>query len=508
MAVQVEQNNQNPIPPEDFGASMAQPAVAPPPPAPVAGQPQVQPQSSLQTAQNEAVVAPKQGGRGLVKKLLVIILVLLVLVGVGAAVYFLKDRVGLPGGEVEESVTVTWWGLWEDEGIVEPLIAEYEAANPGVDIVYEKQAKQDYRERLTSLFARGEGPDIFRFHNTWVPMLKNHLASLPASVMGAAEFSQTYYPVVAADMTSGTSLVGVPLMFDSLALYINQDIFESFAKSPPRTWDEFRQVANELTVRDKDGRIQQAGAALGTTSNVDHWPEILGLMMLQNGVKMSEPTGELAERALTYYTVFTKEDNVWDNTLPNSTLAFANGKVAMYFGPSWRAFEIEQINPSLDYRVVVVPQLAKEEPNQTDVAFATYWVEGVWNKSKVTSAAWDFLKFVSSRESLTKLYENASKQRRFGEPYPRVDMAGLLAGDDVVGAFVEQGNYAKSWYLASRTNDGPTGINTQIIKYFEDGVNGVLGRTSEREALGTVANGVNQVLSAYGLVSPIVQEEK
>lgn len=406
----------------------------------------------------------------------------------------LLGRMG-KGGEAN----LTWWGLWEDDSVVTPLIAEYQQANPNVKIQYVKQSQQDYRERLTNALAKGEGPDIFRFHNSWAPMLKNELDFVPASAMSAGDFAQTFYPVASSDLTSGTGLVGIPLGYDALTLFINDDIFSQAGKTPPTTWDELRQTALSLTVKDEQGTITQAGAALGRTENVDHWQEILGLMMLQNGVDLSNPTGKLAEDALTFYTVFSSVDGVWDATLPSSTTAFAAGKVAMYFGPSWRAFEIRQQNPNLKFKTVPVPQLPKSNPNEPDVTYATYWVEGVWARSPAKEEAWKFLKFISSKESLQKMYENASKTRLFGEPYPRTDMANLLTQDPIVGSIVTQAPDAQSWYLAARTFDGATGINSQIGKYFEDAVNAVNTGIPAAKALETVASGVAQVLSQYGL---------
>ena len=149
--------------------------------------------------------------------------------------------------------------------------------------------------------------------------------------------------------------------------------------------------------------------------------------------------------------------------------------------------------------MIPVPQLAKDKPTDPDVTYATYWVEGVWKRSENRQAAWNFLKFLSTQEAQQKLYQNATTQRAIGEPYPRVDMLPTLAQDPLAGAFVSQGGTAKSWYLASRTFDGPTGINTQINKYFEDAVNAVNSRTKVSVALEAVAAGVNQVLSQYGL---------
>lgn len=416
------------------------------------------------------------------------------------ALAFLLTRFVLKGGKGGE-VSLTWWGLWEDESVVNPLIAEYQATHPKVKISYQKQSPQDYRERLTNALAKGTGPDIFRFHNSWVPMFKEELANVPASVMSAAEFNETFYPVATSDLTSGAGLTGIPLMYDGLALYINEEIFAKAGKTPPQTWDELRELATALTTKDEQGIITQAGVALGVTENVDHWPEILALMMLQNGVSLGNPSGKLAEDALTFFSIFSSVDGVWDRSLPPSTIAFASGKLAMYFAPSWRAFEVRAQNPDLKFKTVALPQLPKGSSQEPDVAYASYWVEGVWARSKNKEAAWEFLKFLSSQESLEKMYQNAASLRLFGEPYSRADMASLLTSDAIVGSIISQAPNAESWYLASRTFDGPTGINSQITKYFEDAVNAVNSGTPAAKALETAASGVKQVLSQYGLAT-------
>jgi len=436
---------------------------------------------------------PKKG----FPKIALILGVVLGLVVVG----FLLFKFVLPLIRGEQEITLTWWGLWEDQTIVAPLIAEYEGTHPKVKITYVKQSHQDYRERLTSALATETGPDIFRFHNSWVPMFKNELDKMPASVMTAAEYAEIYYPVVSSDLASGTGLVGIPLGYDALTMYINEDIFASADKTLPTTWDDLRQTAIELTIKDDRGIITQAGVSLGKTENVDHWPEILALMMLQNGANLSKPTNKLAEDALVFYTVFASVDGVWDETLPPSTVAFAGGKVAIYFGPSWRAFEIKQQNPDLNFRTYSLPQLPKASSSQSDVSYATYWVEGVWTRSQEKEAAWEFLKFLSSKSSLEKLYQNAAQTRTFGEPYPRTEMQELLVTDSIVGSIISQAPDAQSWFLQSRTFDGPTGINSQINKYYEDAINAVNSGVRADRALETVASGVSQILSQYGLVS-------
>jgi len=401
----------------------------------------------------------------------------------------------VPGG-----TTITWWGLWEDQTAVAPLISAYQSQHPNVKITYIRQSQQDYRERLTSALAKGAGPDIFSFHNSWVPMFKNDLDTLPTSVINASDYAKIFYPIASSDLTGGSGIVGIPLEYDALSLYINTDIFDKAGKTPPTTWDDLRVLARELTVKDDQGVITQSGVALGRTENVDHWPEILALLMLQNGVDLGNPTGLAAEGALTFFTLFSVTDGVWDATLPPSTQAFAAGKLAMYFGPSWRAFEIAQANPNLKFKTVPMPQLPKDNPKEPDITYATYWVEGVGARSQSKAQAWDFLKFLSTQDSLQKLYTAESQTRSFGEPYPRLDMAGLLSAHPILGPIISQAPGAKSWYLDSRTFDGPTGINSQMINYFGDAVNAlVAGNTTAMTALQTAATGVQQVLTQYQL---------
>jgi len=429
---------------------------------------------------------------GGLKKILPIILGLIVVIGL----VFLVVKFGLPRFQKQKEVTLTYWGLWEPESVMREVIDDWNKDHPSIKVNYSMQSKEQYRERLQSALARSEGPDIFRFHVTWLPMLKGQLDSVPTEVMSASQYESTFYPVAATNLRSGSSYLGIPLEIDTLALFYNKDIFQTAGKVPPATWDELRKTAIELATHDEEGKIQTAGVALGTTNNIEHWSDILGLMMLQNEADLAKPTGALAEDALDFYTIFSRTDRVWDSTLPSSMLAFANGKLAMYFGYSWDIFEIKNINPNLEFGVVQAPQLAG-----TNISWASFWVEGVNNKGQFKEEAWEFLQYLSSKETLVKLYQAESKVRLFGEPYSRVEMASQAKTNPLVTPFVEQASQAQTWYLCSRTYDN--GINDKTISYFEDAVNTVNKGQDSTKALDTAALGINQLLSQYGLVTAV-----
>lgn len=400
----------------------------------------------------------------------------------------------LPGQKTEEEITLEYWDLWATQSAVDSVISDYKKLKPNVNISYKKRTPQQYRESLENQIQSGKGPDIFTFHNTWTPMLKEELDTVPSDIVSQTEFKNNFYPVVFSDLRVNNKFVGVPLEYEGIALYYNEDIFKAAGITrPPSSWTEFAQTAAKLTVKDSVGNIRTAGAALGTASNVDHFSDILGLMILQNGGDLRSPTDKQSADALDYFANFAKDENkVWDEAQPKSTMAFVGNNLAMYFGPSWRAIEFKNANPLLKFKVAPVPQLEGDK-----VSWATYWVEGVSAKSAHKREAWEFIKYLQSDEVLIKLYNESAKspQRFFGEPYPKVTMAPKLASDPIVGAFISQAPYARSFHMASRTFDN--GINDQIIKAYEDAVNAVAKGTQASKALETTAKNVSQILGRY-----------
>lgn len=386
---------------------------------------------------------------------------------------------------------LVYWGLWEDEELVQPLIDQYEQQNPGIDISYEQQNKRQYRDRLQAAIQQGRGPDIFRFHNTWVPMLEDQLSTAPRSQITAQQLEDEFYPVMAQDLTKGNQVVGIPLMYDGLALVYNTSMLAAANAQPPQDWRQVREVASRLAVQ-SEGRLERGGIAMGTADNVDHFSDILALLMLQNGASPGNPGTPNAQTALEFYTIFSRLDGVWDTTMAQSTLAFANEQVAMILVPSWRLHQIEQLNPNLNFGVAPVPQLSDDR-----ISWATYWVEGVSQKSAHQEEAWRFLNWLSQPEQLRTLYDQATKFRRFGELYPRVEMASELSNDPMLAPYLEDALYARSWPLADATHDD--GLNDKLKAHYLDAVN-LMNDTGDAErSLEQVSPGIQQALSMYGV---------
>ncbi len=397
-----------------------------------------------------------------------------------------------------QAVTLTYWGLFEPIQVMKPLIDEFEKQNPNIKIDYQLQAPQDYQDRLSTALESNTPPDIARIHTTWLPIFAKNLLPSPANTISATEMSTNFYPIISRLLVVNNQVYGVPLVAESLGLFINNTMFQQKSLQAPKTWEDLDSASRAL--KDVDpltGKINRAGVALGNTTNVDHWPDIVTLMLFQSGVNLYDPKGEELETTLRYYTQFVTKDHVWDDTLPGSVVAFANEKVAMIFAPTWRAREIKEINPSLAWRVVPVPQL----PDSDVINWATVWFEGVPKNSRHPKEAWTFLTYIASAQAQQILFEAAAKDREYPQPPAHKAVAIIAQNNPVLAPFVTGLETAKSFYTASGTRDSATGLNSRLIKYLEDAINGIARNQQVPQTLDTLNQGFRQVLNQYGISS-------
>jgi len=408
-------------------------------------------------------------------------------------VFFLIFIFVLPNfGTKEEKLTLNYWGLFENEEIMNNLISDFEKENPNIDVVYERQDIKQYREKLTTRIANGTGPDIFRFHNTWVTQLSDTLLPLPSDVMSVSEFKKVFYPVAQQDLVKSGAVLGVPLEIDTLALYINSDHIKAQGLTPPVAWTDFINVSRNLTVKDQNARIITAGAGIGTYDNINYAPDLISLLLVQNGVPLYNISQEKAKAAdaINFYTSFsTLEGNVWDQTLDSSLLSFSKGNLAMYFGYLRDFFTIKELNSNLLFEIAPVPQLPERKLN-----IASYWVEGASVKSKNQKESLLFLTFLSKKETQDKLYKLQIQNRGIGQIPARSDLGDSLANDSLTLLFAAQAKDAASTFFVDGTFDN--GLNSQMNSYLAEAINSILGGASSDTALDTLIQKVTEGLAS------------
>ena len=395
-------------------------------------------------------------------------------------------------GKGNQPVTLEYWGLWEDSNVMQTVISDFERENPSIKVKYVKQDPKEYADRLLAHIQQGDGPDIFRFHNSWVPMFVSMLSPLTQDVMSSKDFAKAYYPVAQQDLVKNGAIYGIPLEIDTLVLFTNNQILQKENVKVPTNWPDFITAARAMTVKDAAGKIKIAGAAMGTYDNITHAPDILSLLFVQNGAdtKNLASTAKNASDAISFYTSFVNADgNVWDDTLDPSFVAFAKGNLAMYFGYSWDIFSLKAYNPSLEFSASPVPHL----PGR-DMTISSYWAEGVSAKSKNQKQAMLFMKFLSQKDTQQKIFTEEAKVRQFGEPYSRTDLADL-AKDTVMAPFIGQAPHAVSSVFAGDTQN--TKYSERLNQYLQRAVGDILRDTSSDTAITNLSQGVSQVLSQY-----------
>ncbi len=432
------------------------------------------------------------------KKLIIFSSVVAVVLGMGG--FFLFRGATAPP---LEKIALQFWGTFDDASFFSTAISEFETAHPNVSIVFRKVSYAEYERALINSFATQSGPDIFMLHHNWLPKHYRLTRPVPdkdpitkAPILTFKEYLDTFPDVTVADFTVDQTIFGVPLYIDTLALYYNKDMFNTAGITrPPATWEELATYLPLLTKFDSRGNILQSAIALGSAKNINRAPDILSLLMLQSGARMTNDDNtavtfaegiggfEAGEQAVQFYTDFAnygKADRyTWNDQLEYSIDAFANGKTAMMLNYSHNLATIKAKNPRLNFGIARMPQ---PEGARERIDFANYWGLVVAQQSKYPVEAWQFLKHLTMTDAIVS-YVNASQR-----PPARRDHIDSLRNNPEYGIFAPQALTAKSWYQIDSTK-----IDELFMALIED-VN--YNRATIRGALDSVQNQINILMRA------------
>lgn len=396
-----------------------------------------------------------------------------------------------PSQEAQDAMkpfTLVYWRVFDDQDAFDEIIAKYKALHPFITIEYRKFRYEEYESAILNSLAEDRGPDIFSLPNTALRKYQSKLAPMPDKITMAypviqggikktvvpelrttnslttQQLKDGFVDVVSHDVIlDDGQIYGLPLALDTLALYYNKDLLNNAGISqPPAYWNkELVQNVKKLTVQDPKKGIIQAGLALGGSSNINRFSDILSVLMMQNGtemmkggqVKFNTPPDFARNtdynpglKALEFYTEFSnpaKESYSWSQDLPNSLEMFMNGNLAMMLGYSYNLATIKARAPKLNFSVAPLPQIEGNPP--TNINFANYWVETVSKKSPHAKEAWDFIQFMTKAEQ-AESYLNKTKR-----PTALRSLVDKQRNDNEIGVFANQVLTAKSWYLGKNT---------------------------------------------------------
>lgn len=424
---------------------------------------------------------------------------------------------------VAPPVTLTFYGLFDNEEIYAPIIQAYESQHKNVTIVYKKFTDPAaYLDLIVNELAEGEGPDIFMMHDTWFPKNYKKLTPAPATIITPDIFRSLFVEVasnelIIPDETNAEQVWGLPLYIDTLALYYNKDHIEDALPTqgrPSTTWEGIKNDVVQLNRQDQSfERFERTGIALGRSDNILRAFDILMMMMLQYKVDFytadltqttlaNDPKALSAMELFTSFALPSQKNYSWNKYLadPESgekeLTTFAKGKLSMLFGYSY-TYEniINEVNSlasqgetTIDINNIKIqetPQVFDPETSaETREAYASYFVPVVSRTSQNPEIAWDFLATLTSEDNLR--YYNEQTHR----PSALRSLIDEQMSDPIYGVFAAQVGYASSVLMAD-----PDAY--KII--FLDGVDQILDTTKASVVLKGISDAIQALIPSTGI---------
>ena len=432
-------------------------------------------------------------------------------------------------------VSLTFYGLFDNEDVITPFIDTYQDAHPNVTILYKKFTDpEEYMNLIINELAEGEGPDLFMLNNSWFPEHYRKLTPAPETLVTTEQFRSSFVDIAAKDLIipddNGVEQIwGIPLYVDTLALYYNDSHFEDAIPSqgePSATWEGIKNDVSLLNKQDQSfERFSRSGIALGRGDNILRAFDVLMMMMLQ--YKTSFYTGDYTKvlfgndpnalAALELFTSFglpSKKNYSWNKYLADANSSekelttFAKGKVSMMFGYSYTYEDLisevsrlsEEGEETMDWGdIKIAPAPQVEDPETTAdsrIAYANYFVPVVGRTSTNSETAWDFLLSMTNPE-LMKTY-NATTHR----PSALRSLINEQTQDPIYGVFASQVGYATDLTMTnSETYEG----------IFLDGISDILGTARSQDVLASLADQIQALIPTSGIkptyVAPQTTEE-
>lgn len=252
-------------------------------------------------------------------------------------------------------VTVTFWQFWEAD-VIRPILARFEAENPGIKVEMQQLTWQNGRERILAAVAAGNTPDLCELGSTWFGRFATDgvLADVTADVdtlkpklrqWGAASHDGRIY--------------GVPWVLGTRAVFYNKALFRQAGldpEQPPETWPRLMEAARRI--HDEPAGIYGFGRNTG-----ERYVLFKKFMPLAwgNGGDVLTPDGTASafdspanREALQFfldlgpYSLTERQDQI--------DQAFKQGKVGVIQSGAWLFKTLSTDAPNLEYGVCRMPR--------------------------------------------------------------------------------------------------------------------------------------------------------
>lgn len=311
--------------------------------------------------------------------------------------------------DANKKYTVNFWEAFAtgaNKSVLESLTQQYMKAHPNVTV--KLQAFDSYstlQTKLTAAIAAKHPPALAQIYENWATQFQqaNALASLQPFISGKNGLSQEdladFYPAMLKDgQINGTQYM-LPFNKSDLVIYYNADMLKKAGVNPPNTLQDFSDAIKKLTKPDGS----QWG--LSYTPDVDGWSVLYKALGGSDFVSADGKTAAFADdknkqyatQALDYFAPLVKSGAIhvtknyaWQNDLISQKAAFAISTIASY------AFLAQPIGKTFKLEEAPMPA---GPAGQFTVLFGTNLSIFSGVDADTQSAAWDYMKFLTSSET-------------------------------------------------------------------------------------------------------------
>ncbi len=427
-------------------------------------------------------------------------------------------------------VNLEYWTVFDDVDALQSLIVEYRTGRPYINVTVRQLRSDELYQRLIEALADDRSPDIISVNSRSLGQFQTKLAAMPPSVKDAVvqvtqgtlgnstqvltqtvplptidQLDREYVQAVSKDVVRNGNIYGLPLSVDTMAVYYNKDLLDrAGVAEPPKNWEEFQADVKKITRFDKaSGKIIQAGAALGTGSNISGSDDIISILFKQSGIDMIDKGGQVvfnipprnqdrsgttpSMTVLNFYTDFAnpnRDTYSWNEQMGNALDSFVSGRTAFFFGYSYHLPIIQSRAPQLNFRVLPLFQLNQDQP----VNAANYWMQTVVAKSKHPNEAWGLVNFLTHSKATQEYLDKTGRPTAIRSYIPAQREKKELK------PFVDSLLVAESWYRGSNYEAASRAVNDMIHDWLQDPPNPDYINQYRQDILDRTAARINQTL--------------
>jgi multiple sugar transport system substrate-binding protein len=303
--------------------------------------------------------------------------------------------------------------------MAQEMLERFHAAHPRIRVFFLPDP-EDFADQMLADFQAGTAPDVFQgccvHFPSWAqkgytldlrPHVKIDLDQGTINDWNSAQYKALF-------LKDGTQF-GLPKYHGALALYYNKDLFDEYGVDyPDGTWNyqDYLDAMVRLTHdRNGDGQTDLWGSTLDVS-----WDRIQVHVNAWGGhlVDPNDPTKCLMAEPEALAAMEWLRARMWDDRVMATPLdvknlttrqAFITGRVAMVEDGSWA---LKDILTGSDFRLGVAPFPAGPDRR---VTLATTDGFGIFSGTRQPDAAWELIKFLTSRE-----YGRAMARANFLQP--------------------------------------------------------------------------------------------